>query len=238
MSERQWERAGAATGIGFVAALIVSVFMVPSPPHIDATTNQILDFVTAHRTGLLTSALVGAVAGLLFIVFLGHLRHVLQRSERGVEALSPIVYGAGLTAVALGFVTTLPLAALAFGGNSELAGNNGVIRLLWDLNALGTATMMIVIALFVAAVSVALIVREMRGLVLGWLGLAVAAVLAVGGAAGFYNSHHEAFWYGLNYVALLAFAAFVLGIAVEGLVSPGAARQPATPLPGRAVPTT
>jgi hypothetical protein len=63
----------------------------------------------------LASALVGARAGLMFLVFLGHLRHVLQRSERGIEALSPIIYGAGLTAVGLGFVTSLPLAALAFG---------------------------------------------------------------------------------------------------------------------------
>jgi len=238
MSERQWERAGSAAGIGFVAAMIVSVFMVPSPPHIDASTTEILDFVTGHRTGLLASALVGALAGVLFLVFLGHLRHVLARSERGVEALSPIIYGAGLTGVALGFITALPLAALAFGGDSELASNSGVVRLLWDLNALGSATMMIIIAAFVAAVSVALIVREMRGLVLGWLGLPIAAVLAVGGAAGFFNSGYEAFWYGLNYVALLAFAAFVLAVAVEGLVAPGAAGREATPLPGGVVPST
>jgi hypothetical protein len=98
--------------------------------------------------------------------------------------------------------------------------------------------MMIIIALFVAAVSVALIVREMPGPVLGWLGLPIAAVLAVGGAAGFYNSGYEAFWNGVNYVALLAFAAFVLGVAAEGLLAPGAAGQGATPLPDRVVPTT
>src|SRR3989442_266449 len=97
MSERQWERAGSASGVGFVAAMIVSVFMVPAPPHINASTTEILDYVTSHRTSLLSSALVGALAGVLFLVFLGHLRHVLQRSEGGVQALSPIVYrGRGL----------------------------------------------------------------------------------------------------------------------------------------------
>src|SRR5581483_9364122 len=112
MSERQWERLGSAAGIGFVVAMIVSVFMAPTPPHIDASTATILDYVTDHRSALLASAIVGALAGLLFLVFLGHLRHVLQRAEGGGEALSPIVYGAGLTTVAVALVTMLPLAAL------------------------------------------------------------------------------------------------------------------------------
>jgi hypothetical protein len=237
MSERQWERAGAATGVGFVAAMIVSVFMVPAPPHIDASTTDILDYVTSHRTGLLSSAVVGVAAGVLFLVFLGHLRHVLQRSESGVEALSPIVYGAGLTTVAVALICTLPLAALAFGGDSEVASNSGVVRLLWDLNALGTATIMIVLALFVAALSLALIVREIQAPILGWLGIPVAIVLAVAGGAGFYNSNHEAFWYGLNYVALLAFAAFILVVSVQGLISP-AAEPTAVRTPPQPIPTT
>jgi hypothetical protein len=234
MSERQWERLGSATGIGFVVAMIVSVFLAPAPPHIDASTSEILDYVTGHRTALLSSAVVGAVAALLFLVFLGHLRHVLQRSESGVEAISPIVYGAGLTTAAIGLVCSLPLAVLAFAGESELATSQGTVRLLWDLNALGTATIMIVVALFVAATSLAMILGEMRAPILGWLGLPIAAVLAVAGGAGFFNSSHEAFWYGLNYAGLLAFAAFVLAVSVEGLISPASTEKR---LPYRAIPT-
>lgn len=237
MSERQWERAGAATGVGFVAALIVSVFLVPAPPHIDASTNEIIDYVTGHRTGLLTAALIGAVAGVLFLVFLSHLRHELQRSESGRETLSPIVYGAGLATASIAFVSGLPMAVLAFGGNTDLTSSNGAVRLLWDLNALGTATIMIVLALFVGAVSVAMIIRETGGPILGWLGLPIAAVLAVAGAAGFYNSNHEAFWYALDYVALLAFAAFVLAVSVQGLLAPAGASRPLR-TPPQPVPST
>jgi len=237
MSERQWERLGSAAGIGFVVAMIVSVFMAPTPPHIDASTATILDYVTDHRSALLASAIVGALAGLLFLVFLGHLRHVLQRAEGGGEALSPIVYGAGLTTVAVALVTMLPLAALAFSADSEVGSNSGLVRLLWDLNALGTATIMIVLALFVAATSLAMIVREMQAPILGWLGLPIAIVLAVAGAAGFYNSSHEAFWYGLNYAGLLAFAAFVLGVSVEGLIASASSTAPAS-TQARPLPTT
>ena len=77
--------------------------------------------------------------------------------------------------------------------------------------------------------------REIQAPILGWLGLPIAVVLAVGGAAGFYNSHHEAFWYGLNYVGLLAFSAFVLLVSVQGLISPAGApravRTPPQPIP-------
>jgi hypothetical protein len=215
------------------------VFLVPSPPHIDASTTGILDYVTSHRTGLLTAALVGAAAGVLLIVFLSHLRHDLQRSESGRETLSPIVYGAGLVAASVAFVSGLPMAVLAFGGSSDLTSSNGAIRLLWDLNALGTATVMIVLALFVAAVSVAMIGRETRGPILGWLGLPIAAVLAVAGAAGFYNSSHQAFWYALDYVGLLAFAAFVLAASIQGLIAPaGAGRPLRNPPPPQPVPST
>jgi hypothetical protein len=235
MSEREWEQVGSGTGSGFVVAMLVSVFLAPTPPHIDASTATILDYVSNNRPELLGSAVAGLVAGLLFLVFLGHLRHVLQRSESGAERLSPIVYGAGLITLAVAYVCTLPLTVLAFGADSEITSNAGLIRLLWDFNALGMATLMVVLAVFVAATALAKIVGELERPIVGWLGLPVAVVLAAGGVAGYYNSSHEPFWYGLNYVALLAFAAFVLAISVEGLMSPvGKVRgkpAPARPLP-------
>ena len=239
MSERQWARLGSITGIGFVAAMIVSVFMAPTPPHIDASTSEILDYVTGHRTALLGAAVVGALARLLFLVFLGHLRQMLQRSEGGAEALSPIVYGTGLTLVAVAFVAQLPLAALAFAGNSpEVAGNAGLIRILYDLNTLGMATMMILVASFIAVTSVAMLLREMGATALGWIGLPVAAVTAAAGVAGFYNSGYQSFWNGLNYVGLIAFAVFVLAVAVDHLIVPLAARPGPAPARGEALPTT
>jgi hypothetical protein len=237
MSEREWERVGSGSGIGFVIAMLVSVFLVPTPPHIDASTTSILDYVSDNRPELLGSAIAGLVAGLLFLVFLGHLRHVLQRSESGAEKMSPIVYGAGLITLAVAYVCTLPLAVLAFGVDSEITSNSGLIRLMWDLNALGMATLMVVLAAFVATTALAKILGELDRQIVGWLGLPVAVVLAGGGVAGYYNSSHEAFWYGLNYVALLAFAAFVLVISVEGLMSRvSVARE--TPVPSQPLPTT
>ena len=220
MPERQWDQIGSGAGSGFVVAMLVSVFLAPTPPHIDASTTQIFNYVSENRPELLTSAVAGLVAGVFFLLFLGHLRHRLQHSEPGAEALAPVVYGAGLITLAVAYVCTLPLAVLAFGVDSEITSNSGLIRLLWDLNALGMATLMFVLAVFVAATASALIVGRLRSQIVGWLGLPVAGVLAAAGVAGYYNSSHEPFWYGLNYVSLLAFAAFVLVVAVQGLMAP------------------
>ena len=93
---------------------------------------------------------------------------------------------------------------------------------------------MILTGLFVAATSGAMLLREMRATVLGWIGLPIAVVTAAAGVAGFYNSTYHSFWNGLNYVGLLAFAAFILAVAVDHLILPEAAPS----APGRAVPIT
>ena len=85
VNENRWERYGAAAGVAFAVLVLVSYFMVPSPPHVDAGFRKIGDYYANHRRAILTSNLIGTFAALAFIWFLGHLRHVLNRAEGGVE---------------------------------------------------------------------------------------------------------------------------------------------------------
>src|SRR5260221_4495821 len=71
--EAKWERLGAATGILFVALLIVSVFMVPTPPDINSSPATISGFYSDHRTGILVSMYIGGLAVVPFLWFLGSL---------------------------------------------------------------------------------------------------------------------------------------------------------------------
>src|SRR4051794_26262216 len=96
MSERQWERLGAAAGVAFVVAVLVSVFMVPTPPHLNDTAQQIRAYYLDHTNALLASGLVGMAAAVFFVWFIGHLRHVMNRAEAGAEAFSPVVFGSGI----------------------------------------------------------------------------------------------------------------------------------------------
>src|SRR2546421_9950784 len=152
MSERQWEQLGAATGVAFVVALIASAFIAPTPPHIDASTSKILNYYADNHRAILAGSVLSGISGLLFLWFLGHLRHVLQRAEGGVEALSPIVFGAGITTVIIGMLGALPGAVLAFSAHEEVINSNaGIVRMLFDMNTLMNSLLFLAAGLFAAA---------------------------------------------------------------------------------------
>ena len=47
MDESVWERYGAAAGVAFVILLVLSFFIAPQPPHVDATARKIGETVQA-----------------------------------------------------------------------------------------------------------------------------------------------------------------------------------------------
>src|SRR5437868_15460303 len=86
MDENHWERYGAAAGVAFAVLVLVSYFMVPSPPHGDAGFRKIGDYYANHRRAILTSNVIGTFGALAFLWFLGHLRRVLNRADGGIDA--------------------------------------------------------------------------------------------------------------------------------------------------------
>src|SRR4051794_494540 len=100
MSEKTWERYGAASGIAFGILLLVAVFIAPQPPHINASAPKIAAYYAAHRHAVLAAGVIGAFATLAAILFIAHLRHVYDRVENGIEGLSTVVYASGLATIA------------------------------------------------------------------------------------------------------------------------------------------
>ena len=69
MSERQWEQLGAAAGVAFVVALIASVFIAPTPPHIDASTSKILNYYADNHRAILAGHTALFVTGIVVLFF-------------------------------------------------------------------------------------------------------------------------------------------------------------------------
>ena len=221
MDENHWERYGAAAGVAFAVLVLVSYFMVPSPPHVNAGFRKIGDYYANNRRTILTSSLVGTFGALAFIWFLGHLRHVLQRAEGGVEALSPIVFGAGITTVVIGMLGALPGAVLAFSAHEEAINSNaGIVRMLFDMNTIMGSLLYLTAGLFAAAAGLAMVRKELAGPWLGWVGLAVAGLDWLSGGAGFYVTTYNGFWAGFGLIAILGFVAWVLAASVVMLRQP------------------
>jgi hypothetical protein len=228
MNENRWEQAGAAAGIVFVALILASVFVVPTPPHINASAFNIAVYYASNRGGLLTGALLGTVGSVFFLWFVSHLRHVLQRAEGGSEALSPIVLVSGTAVAILGFLTAIPQATLAFGSHRiDLITNAGVVRSLFYMNDILYGMLAIGIALFLVAASLAMVRKELVAPPLGYAGLLFGAAAFFGGVSAFYVTTYSAAWVGLQMGALIATLAWVLVASVAMLARPEVARAEA-----------
>ena len=225
MDETRWERIGAAAGIGFAVLLIVSFFIAGQPPHIDASNAKILNFLGDHRAALLTGSMLNGVAVLMFLWFLGHLRHVLHRAEGGVEALSPIVLASGITAAVFGMMTTLLQTGLVMAAHTtDGAGDAGAIRMLWIVNWVALAAVMLCVGLFAAVTGLAMVRKELVSPAVGYIGLVSTVFMWAGGISGLYMETYNAFWAFMPVIGTMLFALFILVTGVTMLRVPEVAK--------------
>jgi len=189
MSERTWERYGAATGIAFGILLLVAVFMVPSPPHIDASPDKIAAFYSAHRHAVLASNVVGTFAGIAAILFICHLRHVIDPVERGIEGLSTVVFGLGLGAVAFSALS-------------------GMVRALYDISFIGNGVTFMFVAGWLGAVALGMVRGEVATPALGWFAAAVGIVCLAYGIGQSVVGNYTSGWATIGFVAFIGLAAW------------------------------
>src|SRR3954470_18932681 len=161
MTERTWERYGAATGVAFGILLLVAIFVAPQPPHIDASASKIASYYANHRHGVLTAGVFGAFSTVAAVLFIAHLRHVYDRVENGVEGLSTVVYATGLAAIGASLFYGVISTTLAFmtaqpGGLSDA----GLTRALYDLGYVGNGATFMLTATFLAANAVGMVRGE------------------------------------------------------------------------------
>jgi hypothetical protein len=221
MTERTWERYGAATGIAFGILLVVAIFAAPSPPHIDASATKIANYYAAHRHAVLTAGVFGAFATVAAVLFIAHLRHVYDRVENGIEGLSTVVYAAGLAAVAASLFSAIMGTVLAFmtaqpGG----LGDAGLTRALYDMGYVGNGLTFMMTALFLAANAVAMVRGEAANTALGWFAALIAACSVVTAVGSLTVSSYSSGWTLLGFVSILGLAAWDIAAGATMLRHP------------------
>lgn len=227
MNERTWEQAGAAAGVATVILLVVSTFLVPQVPRIDSPTAKFVTWITTHRRGEETAAVLGMFASGTLVWFVSHLRHVLQRAEGGAEAFAPIVYGAGLILAAVNAIGVIPVTVLALmaGQPGGLAtGDASTVRMLIVSSQVMIAPFTLLSAVFLVAYGAAMIRHELLD---SWMGVAALFAAALNGVTvvtamvvGTYN--RGAFVIG--FAGYLGFALVVLITSAQMLRLPEAER--------------
>ncbi|MBB5158551.1 hypothetical protein [Saccharopolyspora phatthalungensis] len=217
MNERTWERMGAGSGLVAAVLLLVSLLLHPAAPTAE---EPVLTFfyIAANRGTVLLTALLATLAGVVFLWFVGHLRHLLQRAEGGVEAFSPVVFAAGVGLSTVTVVSMLPVAALASMTRNVAIASQSTVFVLAELHRFSLGPLGLLVALFAATAGAAMVRREMLAPWVGWFGFVVALIGLVAGVSSFYLSGQFVVVAGL--VTGIAFAVWVGDAAVLMLYRP------------------
>ena len=209
VSERTWERYGAATGVAFGILLLVGIFAAPQPPHIDASASKIATYYANHRHAVLTAGVFGAFATVAAVLFIAHLRHVYDRVEDGIEGLSTVVYASGLAAVGASIFYAVIATTLAFmtaqpGGLSDA----GLTRALYDIGYVGNGFTFLMTAVFLAANAVGMVRGEAATPALGWFAALVGAGCTVSAVGSLTVSSYSAAWSAIGLASIVGLAAW------------------------------
>lgn len=230
MEERSWATSGAVAGIGFVVALIISILLSGGAPMPDKPTADIVKWYSSHRGNVLTSAMLGSVASILFFWFLAHVRHVLVGRSPVLDRLAGALVISGVATATIGAFNILPQAALAVAVNRPGAPvDEGQVRTLADLSNLFIGPLTILLALLIASFGAVLLLRGFGVRWAGWIALVSSVCALVGGIGTFYPAETGKMA-GLSFLGFIGLALFLVTILVTGIAmlteTPRAAQVP------------
>ena len=223
MTERTWERYGAATGIAFGLLLLVAIFAAPQPPHIDASAQKILAYYSDHRRAVLTAGVFGAFSTLAAVLFISHLRHVFDRVEHGIEGLAAVVYAAGIGAVAVSMLSGIVQTTLAF--TTVQPGDlvdGGTARALYDMAWVGNGMTFMLSSLFLASIAVGMIRGEVATPALGWFAALISLACVAAGVGELTVSSYSAAWNAVGLVAIVGLGAWTITAGATMMAHPEA----------------
>jgi hypothetical protein len=104
MSDRDWERIGAATGALSVLLFIIGFAIFPTAPDLNAPATEIQTYYADHQSGIQAALVLLTGALFFFIWFLGSLRSALRVAEGGTGRVSSIAFAGGVVSAAAFFV--------------------------------------------------------------------------------------------------------------------------------------
>jgi hypothetical protein len=207
MSDRLWQRLGAACGIVYVVLLM-------GGGSFEGNTIGIAFFVVI-------------LAFLLFLFFLGNLWSALRRAEGGSGWLSATAFGAGLMSVTIKVASAAPLLAARYRAGDGL--DPQLARTLQDINDASFYLSFFPLAVLLAAFAIVVIRSGAFPKWLGWIAAALSLAFIVGGMSG--SAELQSEWAGLPMILFMfwVIAASVVLIQRARVVQPAGRSVPVAP---------
>ncbi len=114
MTESQWQRLAALTGIAFALLMVVAFSVQGILPQADDPPGDLVEFFTSSHQDVMTGVVLRITAGIFFLWFIGTLRSILAAAEGGTARLASVAFGAGLLMLAAGMGAMASLSAIAY----------------------------------------------------------------------------------------------------------------------------
>ena len=211
--EPMWQWVGAACGALAVVAIVVGAFIVPQPPHANATAGKILAYYVDHRRALLFSQWLGLVGLSLFLFFVGSLRGAWGRALDTAAEFSAIAFAGGVAAGAAVLSGTGLNLTLVYLGR-ELQNSPDLVRALYAAQALTFTILFFAIAVYLVGAGLLTLRRRVGSPWLGVFGilLAIYDLFAAGAISDFKGVRSPTG--PLPYAGFLGFAAWTLVLSL------------------------
>jgi hypothetical protein len=223
MTGMNWERLARASGIGFVALLIVGFLLFGDAPKVDASGSEVAAFYSDHSGRVLTAIPIIGIAFLLLLWFAGAVANILRAGGEDRLAGTALAIAAALVGLQFG----VQALGEALSMNVAEAGDEGVLQALntisWTADAFGA----FLIAAFIAASTVGLRRVAVVPRWFGLLGLVAGVLVALRGT----TLASDGFWSpsgGYLYIFLLAAFGWTI-VASVLLYRAAPAAEPTTP---------
>jgi hypothetical protein len=114
MTDAQWQRLSALTGIAFAVCMVVAFSVQGVLPQADAPQSDVVRYFSTFHDDVMGGVVIRIAAGLFFMWFIGTLRSVLAAAEGGTARLANVAFGAGIVMLAAGMGAMASLASIAY----------------------------------------------------------------------------------------------------------------------------
>ncbi len=212
MRDRTFERIGALSGLAFFVLAVLSGFIYPQQPRVDAAPAKTIAWVHDHHVALQAGMIFDFFAAGALLWFAGFLFRVLRRAEGDTASLAPVVLASGIGVSVTTALAALPTVLLAF-MDAQPAGLNdpSLVRALGDLNTIFFSATSVMTAVFLAALGWAMLRGELAMPWLGALALVVAVFNCIAVWIGVtFSSYHGHAWLIIGWGAYVGFLIVML----------------------------
>lgn len=205
-----WEHCALASGVMFVALLLIAAFVIPGPPGEQGSPAHNPAWLASHQSAALIQVYVRGIAAVAQLIFIAGIVMVSRRAEGHISILALLAFGGGIIHTVMMLLSNAVTAAAAIGSGQGI--DAGVVQGLGVLSDAILGIEPLAEALLFGAAAATLLRTHTVPRWIGWFGLIGVPLSLLGSASypgtpldvvGFVALLFELVWFACASIVLL-----------------------------------